>query len=78
VKLFYKFCFLKVNSLKQINRLSGVTFVASALSLGTLTAEITNLIGGIGSVDRYSNGSIVAVNQWMGGDGITMGNIIII
>ncbi len=46
--------------------------------LGTLTAEITNLVGGIGSVDRYTNGAIVAVNQWMGGDGITMGNIITI
>ena len=63
---------------KAFQILSHFTWELPQMILGTLTAEITNLVGGIGSVDRYSNGSIVAVNKWMGGDGITMGNIITI
>jgi len=47
--------------------------------LGILTGEFTNLIGGIESVYKYSNGAIVLNNRWMGaGAGLTMGNIITI
>jgi RHS repeat-associated protein len=45
--------------------------------LGILTAQFTNLFGGVDKVLRYSNGSIVVSNIWVAaGNGITMGNII--
>ena len=45
--------------------------------VSVITAEFTNLIGGIEGVFGYSNGSIVLNNKWMlPGEGFTMGNII--
>ena len=62
---------------KSLQILSHFTWELPQQIFGVLTAEFSNLIGGIENVDRYNNGAVVISNKLMAIDsGITMGNII--
>jgi hypothetical protein len=62
---------------KALQILSHFTWELPQQIIGLFTGQFVNLIGGIESVDRYTNGSIVLKSGLlMPGAGYTMGNII--